>query len=75
MAIFSLDRASGPSDSGDTGLMRDLGPQDLVVASNFLCHTEPSKAENCLRSIAGIVKPGIDLMFGRTTCAADRFPS
>jgi SAM-dependent methyltransferase len=30
----------------------------MVVASNFLCHMEPSKAENCLRNIANIVKPG-----------------
>ena len=45
-------------DAGDPELMRDLGPQDMVVASNFLCHMEPSEAENCLRNIAGIVKPG-----------------
>jgi hypothetical protein len=37
--------------------MRDL-EQDMVVASNFLCHMEPSEAENCLRNVAGIVKPG-----------------
>jgi SAM-dependent methyltransferase len=30
----------------------------MVVASNFLCHMEPSAAENCLRNIAGLVKPG-----------------
>ena len=45
-------------DAGDPELMRDLGPQDMVVASNFLCHMETSEAENCLRNIAGIVKPG-----------------
>jgi hypothetical protein len=40
----------------------------MVVASNFLCHMEPSKAEHCLRNIGAIVKPqgflfvtGIDL--------------
>jgi SAM-dependent methyltransferase len=46
------------SDAGDPRLMRGVGPQDMVVASNFLCHMEPSKAENCLRNIASIVKPG-----------------
>ncbi len=45
-------------DAGDPGLMRVLGPQDIVVASNFLCHMEPSEAENCLRNMARIVKPG-----------------
>jgi chemotaxis methyl-accepting protein methylase len=46
------------SDAGDPGLTRVLGPQDMVVASNFLCHMEPLEAENCLRNIARIVKPG-----------------
>jgi hypothetical protein len=36
----------------------DIGPQDMVVASNFLCHMEPPAAENCLRNIAGLVKRG-----------------
>jgi chemotaxis protein methyltransferase CheR len=45
-------------DAGDPGLMRVLGPQDIVVASNFLCHMEPAEAENCLRNMAGIAKPG-----------------
>jgi len=46
------------SDAGDPGLVRVLGTQDMVVASNFLCHMEPSAAENCLRNIAELVKPG-----------------
>lgn len=29
----------------------------MVVASNFLCHMEPSDAEKCLRNIARIVRP------------------
>ena len=41
-------------DAGDPG----LGPQDMVVASNFLCHMEPADAENCLQNMARIVKPG-----------------
>jgi len=46
------------SDAGDPGLIRVLGPQEMVVASNFLCHMAPPEAENCLRNIARIVKPG-----------------
>ncbi|MGB8399527.1 CheR family methyltransferase [Bradyrhizobium sp.] len=45
-------------DAGDPDLMRVIGRQDLVVASNFLCHMEPAEAENCLRNMARIVKPG-----------------
>jgi chemotaxis methyl-accepting protein methylase len=35
-----------------------IGPQDLVVASNFLCHMEATEAERCLRNIARLVSPG-----------------
>jgi chemotaxis methyl-accepting protein methylase len=45
-------------DAGDPDLMRVTGPQDVVVASNFLCHMKPAEAENCLRNMARIVKPG-----------------
>jgi chemotaxis methyl-accepting protein methylase/mannose-6-phosphate isomerase-like protein (cupin superfamily) len=45
-----------------------LGPQDIVVANNFLCHMDASVAEKCLRNIARLVAPhgylfvsGIDL--------------
>jgi SAM-dependent methyltransferase/mannose-6-phosphate isomerase-like protein (cupin superfamily) len=45
-----------------------LGPQDLVIANNFLCHMRPAIAERCLRNIARLVRPygyvfvsGIDL--------------
>jgi SAM-dependent methyltransferase len=55
-------------DAGDPELMRVIGQQDMVVASNFLCHMAPAEAENCLRNMARIVKPkghlfvtGIDL--------------
>ena len=48
---------------GDLG-----GPQDIVVASNFLCHMPPPMAEDCLRNIARLARPdgylfvaGIDL--------------
>jgi chemotaxis methyl-accepting protein methylase len=35
-----------------------LGPQDIVVANNFLCHMNPRDAETCLRGIARLVQPG-----------------
>jgi mannose-6-phosphate isomerase-like protein (cupin superfamily)/SAM-dependent methyltransferase len=35
-----------------------LGPQDIVIASNFLCHMPPLLAERCLRNIARLVRPG-----------------
>jgi len=35
-----------------------LGSQDIVVANNFLCHMEPSAAEQTLRNIARLVRPG-----------------
>jgi mannose-6-phosphate isomerase-like protein (cupin superfamily)/SAM-dependent methyltransferase len=45
-----------------------LGPQDIVIANNFLCHMYPPVAERCLRNIARSVRPygylfvsGIDL--------------
>jgi CheR methyltransferase, SAM binding domain len=42
-------------DASSPGLIHVLGPQDIVVANNFLCHMEPPAAENCLRNIAGLV--------------------
>lgn len=56
------------ADAKDPGMVESLGPQDLVVASNFLCHMEDLEAERCLRNIARLVGPhgylfvsGIDL--------------
>jgi len=43
-------------------LERSLGPQDLVLASNFLCHMPPQMAERCLRNIARLVRPGGHLL-------------
>jgi len=55
-------------DVGDLEIVDALGPQDIVVANNFLCHMDPSMAESCLRNIARLVRPhgylfvsGIDL--------------
>lgn len=45
-------------DAADPELIRKLGPQDLVVASNFLCHMAPVDAEKCLRNMAQLVTPG-----------------
>jgi SAM-dependent methyltransferase/mannose-6-phosphate isomerase-like protein (cupin superfamily) len=46
---------------GDAGKVRERdlgGPQDVVVASNFLCHMPPPMAERYLRNIARLVCPG-----------------
>lgn len=42
-------------DASSPALIHALGPQDIVVANNFLCHMETPAAENCLRNIAGLV--------------------
>jgi hypothetical protein len=56
---------------GDVAKVRTddlLGPQEIVVASNFLCHMHEASAEACLRNIADLVAPkgylfvsGVDL--------------
>jgi chemotaxis methyl-accepting protein methylase/mannose-6-phosphate isomerase-like protein (cupin superfamily) len=45
-------------DVGEAEIIDTLGPQDIVVANNFLCHMAPAAAEKCLRNIARLVKPG-----------------
>jgi len=45
-------------DAADPELISVLGLQDMVVASNFLCHMAPVDAEKCLRNIARLVGPG-----------------
>lgn len=45
-------------DAGDPEILNVLGPQDMVVANNFLCHMDPPDAERCLRNIAQLVNPG-----------------
>ena len=64
-------------DVYEPGMVDQLGPQDIVVANNFLCHMAPSEAEQCLRNIARLVNPagylivsGIDLDV-RTKVAGD----
>jgi chemotaxis methyl-accepting protein methylase len=41
-------------DASSPELILFLGPQDIVVANNFLCHMEPPAAENCLRNNRGL---------------------
>jgi chemotaxis methyl-accepting protein methylase/mannose-6-phosphate isomerase-like protein (cupin superfamily) len=55
-------------DVGDSEMVELLGPQDMVIANNFLCHMEGSEQERCLRNIGRLVKPnghlfvsGVDL--------------
>ena len=64
-------------DAGSPELLNVVGPQDMVVANNFLCHMAPPTAERCLRNIARLVTPagylfvsGIDLDV-RTKVALD----
>lgn len=45
-------------DAGDLDMLNALGPQDIVVANNFLCHMDPLDAERCLRNVARLVRPG-----------------
>ena len=47
-----------PGDAADPELINILGPHDMVVASNFLCHMAPADAERCLGNIAQLVSPG-----------------
>jgi chemotaxis methyl-accepting protein methylase len=45
-------------DAADPELISSLGPQDMVVASNFLCHMSQADAEKCLGNIARLVSAG-----------------
>lgn len=45
-------------DVGEPDVIERLGPQDIVVASNFLCHMQPPEAERCLRNLVLLVRPG-----------------
>jgi hypothetical protein len=44
-------------DVGKPEIISALGPQDIVVANNFLCHMNSYVAERCLRNIARLVAP------------------
>jgi SAM-dependent methyltransferase len=45
-------------DAADPQLISILGPQDMVAASNFLCHMSRADAEKCLFNVARLVSPG-----------------
>jgi polysaccharide pyruvyl transferase WcaK-like protein/chemotaxis methyl-accepting protein methylase len=45
-------------DASDPDLVTSLGPQDIVIANNFLCHMDPQNARRCLRNLARLVSPG-----------------
>jgi chemotaxis methyl-accepting protein methylase len=47
---WQVGDATGPE------ILDALGPQDIVVANNFLCHMYPTMAEKCLRNIANLVR-------------------
>jgi mannose-6-phosphate isomerase-like protein (cupin superfamily) len=42
-------------DVGEPQIIDALGSQDLVTASNFLCHMVPAEAERCLRNISRLI--------------------
>jgi len=55
-------------DVRKSDIVSNLGPQDIVVANNFLCHMDPPVADRSLRNIARLVSPngylfvsGVDL--------------
>lgn len=45
-------------NAGDPELVKMLGPQEIVVANNFLCHMNPQDSEKCLTNIGKLVTPG-----------------
>ena len=56
------------ADVREPEILNRMDPQDIVVASNFLCHMEQSEAERCLQNIGRLGAPqghlflsGIDL--------------
>jgi SAM-dependent methyltransferase len=52
------DIAWRSGDATDPKLAVRLGLQDMVFASNFLCHMSPAEAERCLRGLVRMVRPG-----------------
>jgi chemotaxis methyl-accepting protein methylase len=45
-------------DAADPAIVQALGPQDIVIANNFLCHMEPPAATTCLNNIARLLSDG-----------------
>lgn len=46
------------ADVSKPELIDTLGLQDIVIASNFLCHMPPTLAEECLRNFVRLLRPG-----------------
>ena len=59
-------------DACDPELGSRLGRQDIVVASNFLCHLEPASAECCLRNIGRLVEPAASCSCRESTSTSER---
>lgn len=45
-------------DVRDDALRAQLGPQDIVIANNFLIFMKEPEAADCLRNIVRLIKPG-----------------
>jgi chemotaxis methyl-accepting protein methylase len=45
-------------DARDAKLLELIGPQDVVVANNFLIHMKESVARLCMIALLGLVRPG-----------------
>ena len=46
------------ADVGEPTVREDLGPQDIVIANNFLCHMDDAAAQTCLHNISQLLTPG-----------------
>lgn len=46
------------ADVSKPAVIDALGPQDIVIAGNFLCHMPPPLAEACLRNLVRLLRPG-----------------
>ncbi|HEU4643123.1 MAG TPA: CheR family methyltransferase [Gemmatimonadaceae bacterium] len=46
----------------DPSLLQRIGPQDVVIANNILCHFQDAEAEAGLRNIARLLLPGGHLL-------------
>jgi chemotaxis methyl-accepting protein methylase len=46
------------ADAGDPDLLGLLGPQDILLANNFLVHMKPPEAKRCLTNLLRLLRPG-----------------
>ncbi len=46
------------ADVGEASAREEMGPQDIVIASNFLCHMDDAAADTCLRNIGRLLNYG-----------------